>query len=286
VRSRAEIHLRLGLPGAVMQVVEVVGDGLIERRQVGIDQQVMMAGVRAVGAGRGDAHAAQAEMNDGFRRDGGTVPQADEIDRSPGRRSRRPAPLLSGCRPHRPEHHADPNRPDDKSRNGHGAALPENVRQSRRVRARSSTCNPNAVVARAGGRITCARRMSKQRPRGAGGSPRKRTRVTKRAWLFLVLLIAGLAGAVRVTLAQPAAAPKPGEVFLDCADCAEMVVVPPGDYEMGGGDTPYEKPQHKVTIAHPFAIGRGEVSFDEWDLCYSAGGCRHRPDDHGWGRGK
>jgi formylglycine-generating enzyme required for sulfatase activity len=110
--------------------------------------------------------------------------------------------------------------------------------------------------------------------------------VTKTGWLFLILLIAGIAGAVRVTIAQPAAAPKPGEVFRDCPDCAEMVVVPPGDFDMGGGDTPYEKPQHKVTIAHPFAIGRGEVSFDEWDLCYSAGGCRYRPDDHGWGRGK
>src|ERR1700736_2295179 len=113
----------------------------------------------------------------------------------------------------------------------------------------------------------------------------RRTRVMNRGLLFLVLLIAGAAAAVRATIAQPAAAPKPGEVFRDCADCAEMVVVPPGEFEMGGGDAPYEKPQHKVTIAHPFAIGRGEASFDEWDLCYSAGGCTYRPDDHGWGRG-
>jgi len=110
--------------------------------------------------------------------------------------------------------------------------------------------------------------------------------VTNRGLLLSILLIASAVGTVRVSIAQPVDAPKPGEVFRDCPDCAEMVVVPHGDFEMGGGDTPYEKPQHKVTIAHPFAIGRGEVTFDEWDLCYSAGGCRHRPDDHGWGRGK
>jgi formylglycine-generating enzyme required for sulfatase activity len=110
--------------------------------------------------------------------------------------------------------------------------------------------------------------------------------VTNRGLLFLILLLASAASAIRGTIAQPAAAPKPGEVFRDCTDCAEMVVVPPGEFEMGGGDTPYEKPQHKVTIAYPFAIGRGEVTFDEWDACYSSGGCKHRPDDHGWGRGK
>ena len=40
-----------------------------------------------------------------------------------------------------------------------------------------------------------------------------------------------------------------------------------------------------VTIAKPFAIGRHEVTFNEWDRCVDAGGCKHRPDDRGWGRG-
>lgn len=64
-----------------------------------------------------------------------------------------------------------------------------------------------------------------------------------------------------------------------------MVVVPAGEFDMGGGEMPFEKPQHRVTIANAFAIGRGEVTFDEWDMCNSAGGCKYRPDDHGWGRG-
>jgi formylglycine-generating enzyme required for sulfatase activity len=76
----------------------------------------------------------------------------------------------------------------------------------------------------------------------------------------------------------------PGETFRDCAECPEMVVVPPGDFTMGG-DAPYEKPERKVTLAQPFAIGRREVTFDEWEACVAAGGCRNRPNDQGWGRG-
>jgi len=85
--------------------------------------------------------------------------------------------------------------------------------------------------------------------------------------------------------APPAAAePEPGEVIRDCKDCGELVVVPPGEFDMGG-DTPFEKPEHHVTIAAAFAIGRREITFDEFDLCVTAGACRQRPDDHGWGRG-
>jgi formylglycine-generating enzyme required for sulfatase activity len=64
-----------------------------------------------------------------------------------------------------------------------------------------------------------------------------------------------------------------------------MVVVPEGEFKMGSGDSPYEKPEHRVVIAKPFAIGRREITFDEWDACFAAGGCKYRPDDHGWGRG-
>jgi len=86
-------------------------------------------------------------------------------------------------------------------------------------------------------------------------------------------------------VAQRDAALEPGETFRDCADCPELVVVPPGDFVMGSGDTPYEKPERTITIKRPFAIGRREVTFAEWDQCADAGACKHRPDDHGWGRG-
>jgi formylglycine-generating enzyme required for sulfatase activity len=78
---------------------------------------------------------------------------------------------------------------------------------------------------------------------------------------------------------------KPGETFHDCDHCPEMVVVPPGQFDMGSSDIPFEIPPHKVTIANPFAIGRREVTFDEWDQCVATSGCKYRADDHGWGRG-
>jgi formylglycine-generating enzyme required for sulfatase activity len=84
----------------------------------------------------------------------------------------------------------------------------------------------------------------------------------------------------------PSAVPEPGEMFRDCDDCPEMVVVPPGEFIMGSSESLYEKPEHKVVIASPFAIGLREVAFDEWDRCFAAGVCKYRPDDHGWGRGR
>jgi formylglycine-generating enzyme required for sulfatase activity len=78
----------------------------------------------------------------------------------------------------------------------------------------------------------------------------------------------------------------PGEIFRDCEACPELVVVPPGDFTMGSNDTPYEKPEHPIVIKRAFAIGRREVTFAEWDQCADAGVCKHRPDDHGWGRGE
>jgi formylglycine-generating enzyme required for sulfatase activity len=80
--------------------------------------------------------------------------------------------------------------------------------------------------------------------------------------------------------------PEPGEIFRDCSDCPEMVVVPAGEFKMGSGETVYERPEHRVVIARPFAIGRREITFEEWDLCVASGGCKYRPDDHGWGRGR
>ena len=81
----------------------------------------------------------------------------------------------------------------------------------------------------------------------------------------------------------------PGDTFKDCYDCPEMVVVPAGSFRMGdlnGGGARNEKPVHSVTIFKPFAVGRFEVTFAEWDSCVADGGCGvYRPSDEGWGRG-
>lgn len=110
------------------------------------------------------------------------------------------------------------------------------------------------------------------------------------------------AGAVRIAqtpsdpavarVAQPPApssAPAPGTTFRDCSQCPEMVVVPAGKFMMGWADgDDDEKPVHEVVIAKPFAIGKFEVTFDEYDACFVDGGCRKHPlpSDAGWGRGR
>ncbi|MBV1695981.1 MAG: SUMF1/EgtB/PvdO family nonheme iron enzyme [Hyphomicrobiales bacterium] len=91
---------------------------------------------------------------------------------------------------------------------------------------------------------------------------------------------------------DPALTVKPGsgQSFRDCPDCPEMVVVPAGSFMMGSpeneeGRSGNEGPQRRVTIARPFAVGKFEVTFAEWDACVSEGGCTHRPDNT-WGRGR
>jgi formylglycine-generating enzyme required for sulfatase activity len=71
----------------------------------------------------------------------------------------------------------------------------------------------------------------------------------------LLLLAAALAGS---------AAAHRGP-FRDCADCPLMRVVPAGTFLMGSPDReagrqPVEGPQHRVTIARPFAIGIFDVT--------------------------
>lgn len=83
-----------------------------------------------------------------------------------------------------------------------------------------------------------------------------------------------------------------GTVFKDCEDvCPELVVVAAGSFTMGSpaeetGRGPAEGPRHPVAFGSPFAIGRQEVTFAEYDACVSDGGCFHRPNDQGWGRGR
>lgn len=88
----------------------------------------------------------------------------------------------------------------------------------------------------------------------------------------------------RAVIGLPAGELTPGTIFRDCADCPDLVVVPAGEFNMGSEDFDTEKPIHPVLVEQPFAVGRTEVTFAQWDACVAAGGCRFRPDDHGRGR--
>ena len=80
-----------------------------------------------------------------------------------------------------------------------------------------------------------------------------------------------------------------GSTFRDCEECPEMVVIPAGSFRMGdldGGGDSDEKPVHRVSIDYSFAVGKYEVTFDQWLACSASGGCNdHSPKARGWGRG-
>lgn len=64
---------------------------------------------------------------------------------------------------------------------------------------------------------------------------------------------------------------RPGSTFRDCPECPEMVVLPPGKFMMSSppgeeGRDPDggEDPRHEVTIAYSFAVGKYEVTRDEY----------------------
>ena len=65
--------------------------------------------------------------------------------------------------------------------------------------------------------------------------------------------------------------------FKECAKgCPAMVVVPQGKFVMGspeGQGQDYERPQHAVTIAKPFAVSKFEVTQEEWQACVDFGDC-------------
>lgn len=91
-------------------------------------------------------------------------------------------------------------------------------------------------------------------------------------------------------IAQPAVgiypqARKPGEVFRDCADCPEMVVIPPGEFLMGSppdekGRDNDEGPQHRVRIGEAFAVGKYEVTVGEYRRFVRESG--HRSGNSCW----
>jgi formylglycine-generating enzyme required for sulfatase activity len=97
--------------------------------------------------------------------------------------------------------------------------------------------------------------------------------------------------AVPLTAVEEAAL-KSTDSFRECQECPEMVVVPRGGFTMGSSKTETEDlvtegkrwfaeekyaveryrsefPEHEVTIARPFAVGKFEVTFREWDACRS-----------------
>ncbi|MDE0255704.1 MAG: SUMF1/EgtB/PvdO family nonheme iron enzyme, partial [Rhodospirillaceae bacterium] len=135
-------------------------------------------------------------------------------------------------------------------------------------------------------------------PGSVDGAFGPRTRAALKAWQAK----AGKAVTGHLTLAAATAlraagekasraAPRPGRTFRDCAVCPVMVVLRAGSFTMGSplheeGRRDDEGPQRRVIIRRPFAVGKYEVTFAEWDACVSAGGCNRRVHETRWGRGR
>src|SRR6516165_7628932 len=81
VLSGRQVHFSLGLACTEVEVIEIVWNWLIQRRRLGIDQQMVVPGILSIGARRCHSHTAQPKMNGGLGRKGLTILQVDEIDR-------------------------------------------------------------------------------------------------------------------------------------------------------------------------------------------------------------
>jgi formylglycine-generating enzyme required for sulfatase activity len=84
---------------------------------------------------------------------------------------------------------------------------------------------------------------------------------------------------------------RPGGTFRECAkDCPEMVVILPGEFWMGsldGEGLASERPRRKVKFDKPFAVGKFEVTWDDWEACVAMRGCDGRPTgDANFGKGR
>ena len=84
--------------------------------------------------------------------------------------------------------------------------------------------------------------------------------------------------------AAPAAVPSAtgysvavGRSFRDCGNCPELVLVPPGSFDMGSSEgeadrRPNEGPQHRVTLAAALAVGKYHVTVGEYRAFTEASG--------------
>ncbi|MGH6995811.1 MAG: formylglycine-generating enzyme family protein, partial [Stellaceae bacterium] len=94
------------------------------------------------------------------------------------------------------------------------------------------------------------------------------SRMGRRSLLPLLVAVAAL-------LSVPAAAGT--KSFQDCSGCPQMIVVPAGAFLMGSPqDEPdrndAEGPQHRVVIAHAFAIGKFDVTRAQYGLFVASTG--------------
>jgi len=118
----------------------------------------------------------------------------------------------------------------------------------------------------------------------------------KYKYVFMLVVLSIITGCDRAELSESSGVSEkhynPGDTIQDHLKddelAPELVVVPAGTNTLGdttGEGIEIERPTYKVTIEKPFAIGKYEVTFAEYDYYCEQTGCK-RSVDEGWGRGK
>lgn len=81
------------------------------------------------------------------------------------------------------------------------------------------------------------------------------------------------APATAAAATAPATAARGGEL-RDCPTCPVLIALSPGGFTMGSSTSdPAERPPHHVNIGQPFAIGKYEVTVEQWNACADASAC-------------
>lgn len=125
-----------------------------------------------------------------------------------------------------------------------------------------------------------------------------------------VLVLGSVASLLALASAAESDSPAVGDVFRDTLSSGgqgpEMVMIPAGSFVMGSPKTEKdyhfyftEVPQTEIVIEKPYAVGKYELTWAEWDACVADGGCEDNSNkgfsatsspefsgDAGFGRGR
>ena len=82
---------------------------------------------------------------------------------------------------------------------------------------------------------------------------------------------------------------KVGESFKECSNCPEMITIPKGSFMMGdiqGGGDPDEQFIRKITFKNDFAVGKYEITWNQWEECVADKACPKVPylENSLWGK--
>ncbi|MDB5773532.1 MAG: hypothetical protein JWM42_3906 [Burkholderia sp.] len=76
------------------------------------------------------------------------------------------------------------------------------------------------------------------------------------------------------TRGTPSGGVAGGAEIKDCPACPVLIALLPGSLVMGSNSSdPSERPAHRVSVTAPFAIGKYEVTVDQWNACAGTGAC-------------